>query len=209
MKAARSCAAPPAPSSLPALIDAAAGHADGFVRYRALVLLSGYDDPRVPDQMELAMGEVNDRLRVVGYAYFERHPEQRLIPVLLKAFDEERSELARPALTRALAAQGADAQSAGGAHQGRHRRRRSCFRDSGHRRDRRLQGDLRARGALRSGAARRADARDSRRGARQAAARRRDDALVNLQGSAPPGSSRSSRRRSASSTRSARPTASC
>jgi hypothetical protein len=110
MKAARELRRAPGTIVLPALIDAASGHADGYVRYRALVLLTGYDDPRVPDQMELAMADVNDRLRVVGYAYFERHPERRLLPVLLKAFDEERSELARRALARTLAAQGADAK---------------------------------------------------------------------------------------------------
>ncbi len=98
----------PGTVALPALVDAAAGHADSFVRYRALVLLSGYDDPRVPDQMELALGEVNDRLRSVAFAYFERHPEPRLIPVFLKAFDQEVAEFVRPALIRALAAQGSD-----------------------------------------------------------------------------------------------------
>ena len=98
----------PGTVTLPALIDAAAGHADGFVRYRALVLLSGYDDPRVPDQFEQAIGDVNDQLRTVAYAYFERHPEPRLIPVFLKALDTEVGEFARPALTRALAAQGRD-----------------------------------------------------------------------------------------------------
>ena len=72
------------------------------------MLLSGYDDPRVPDQMELALGDVNDRLRTVALAYFERHPESRLIPTFLKAFDKERAEFVRPALTRALAAQGRD-----------------------------------------------------------------------------------------------------
>lgn len=94
--------------TLPALVDAAAVHADGFVRYRALVLLSGYDDPRVPDQMEQALGDVNDRLRAVAFAYFERHPDPRLIPVILKALDHETAEFVRPALIRALAAHGRD-----------------------------------------------------------------------------------------------------
>lgn len=110
MKAARAVRRAPGTVALPALLDAAAGHADGFVRYRALVLLSGYDDPRVSDQMEQALGEVNDRLRTVAYAYFERFPESRLIPAFLKAFDTEVAEFVRPALVRAMAAQGRDAR---------------------------------------------------------------------------------------------------
>jgi HEAT repeat protein len=110
MKAARAVRRAPGTVALPALLDAATGHADGFVRYRALVLLSGYDDPRVPDAMEQALGEVNDRLRTVGYQYFERHPDPRLVPAYLKAFDSEMAEFVRPALVRAMAAQGRDAR---------------------------------------------------------------------------------------------------
>ena len=108
MKAARNVRRAPGTIALPALLDAASGHADGFVRYRALVLLSGYEDPRVPDAMEQALSEVNDRLRTVGYQYFERHPESRLIPAYLKAFETEMAEFVRPALIRAMAAQGKD-----------------------------------------------------------------------------------------------------
>ena len=108
IKASRAVRRAPGTVALPALLDAASGHADGFVRYRALVLLSGYDDPRVPDQMELALGEVNERLRAVAFAYFERHPEPRLIPAFLKAFDKENAEFVRPALARALAVAGSD-----------------------------------------------------------------------------------------------------
>jgi len=108
MKASRVVRRAPGTVALPALLDAASGHADGFVRYRALVLMSGYDDPRVPDQMELALGEVNDRLRTVAFAYFERHPEPRLIPAFLKAFDKELAEFVRPALVRAMAVLGSD-----------------------------------------------------------------------------------------------------
>lgn len=110
MKAAQVVRRAPGTVALPALIDAAAGHADGFVRYRALVLLSGYDDPRVPDQMEQAIGDVNDRLRAVAFAYLERYPEARLIPVMLKALESEGVEFVRPALLRALAVHGRDAR---------------------------------------------------------------------------------------------------
>jgi HEAT repeat protein len=108
MAAARVVRRAPGTVALPALVDAAAGHADSFVRYRALVLLSGYDDPRVPDQMEQALGEANDRLRTVAFSYFERYPDRRLIPAFLKAMDGERAEFVRPALMRALAAQARD-----------------------------------------------------------------------------------------------------
>jgi hypothetical protein len=110
MKAARAVRRAPGTVALPALLDAAAGHADGFVRYRALVLLSGYEDPRVPDQMEQAMGEVNDRLRTVAYEWYERHPEPRLVPAFLKAFETEVAEFVRPALIRAMAAQAGDSR---------------------------------------------------------------------------------------------------
>lgn len=94
--------------ALPALLDAASSHADGYVRYRALVLLAGYDDPRVADQMEAALSDPNDRLRAVAYEYFERHPDPRLIPHFIKAFETELAEFVRPALVRAMAAQGND-----------------------------------------------------------------------------------------------------
>ena len=59
---------------VPALLQATGEHADGYVRYRALVLLSTYADPRVPDEMERLSADPNDRLRAVAYAYFEKHP---------------------------------------------------------------------------------------------------------------------------------------
>jgi HEAT repeat protein len=90
------------------LLQATGEHADGYVRYRALVLLSTYADPRVPDEMERLSTDPNDRLRAVAYAYFERHPNPSLVPQLLEAFDKEVAEFVRPALARALAAHGAD-----------------------------------------------------------------------------------------------------
>ncbi len=106
--AARAIRRAPGTVALPALMDAASGHADGFVRRRALVLISGYDDPRVPDQMEVAVTEANEGLRTIAFRYFERHPAPRLTPVLLKALSTEAGEFARPALIRALAAHGRD-----------------------------------------------------------------------------------------------------
>jgi len=96
------------PMAVPALLQATSEHADGYVRYRALVLLSTYADPRVPDEMERLSTDPNDRLRAVAYAYFEKHPNTALVPQLLEAFEKEVAEFVRPALTRALASHGAD-----------------------------------------------------------------------------------------------------
>ncbi len=94
--------------AVPALMEAARGHADGYVRFRALVLLSGFNDPRTRDVMLAALDDPNDRLRTVAYAYFEYNPEPAIAARLLKALDKEESEFVRPALTRALAAYGSD-----------------------------------------------------------------------------------------------------
>jgi HEAT repeat protein len=99
--------APPA-QAVPALMDAVRTDADGYVRFRALVLLSGFNDPRTRDVMLAALNDPNDRLRTVAYAYFEYNPEPEMAARLLKALDKEESEFVRPALTRALAAYGSD-----------------------------------------------------------------------------------------------------
>jgi HEAT repeat protein len=92
--------------AIPALRQAARRHADGYVRYRALVLLSGFNDPGTREVMVEALGEKNDRLRTVAYAYFEHNPDASLVPRLIEALGREESEFVRPALTRALAAHG-------------------------------------------------------------------------------------------------------
>jgi HEAT repeat protein len=90
--------------SVPALMDAAAHHPDGYVRYRALVLLTGFNDPRGTASMHAAMTSPNDRLRAVAYSFFEHHPDRDLAPALLAALDRETSEFVRPSLVRALTA---------------------------------------------------------------------------------------------------------
>jgi HEAT repeat protein len=87
-----------------ALADAAARHADGYVRYRALVLLTGFNDPRAVASMRAALTSPNDRLRTVAYTFFEHHPDRDLAPSLLAALEREVSEFVRPSLVRALAA---------------------------------------------------------------------------------------------------------
>jgi HEAT repeat protein len=99
----------PAAQAVPALMEAAAGHADGYVRFRALVLLSGFNDPRARELMSTALDDPNDRLRTVAYAYFEHNTERGMSARLLKKVDKEEGEFVRPALTRALAAYGDEA----------------------------------------------------------------------------------------------------
>jgi HEAT repeat protein len=93
-----------AADAVPALLQAAAGHADGYVRYRALVLLTGFNDPRVSDAMRSSLRSPNDRLRTVAYNFFEHNPDRDLTPQFLAALDSEQAEFVRPALVRALAA---------------------------------------------------------------------------------------------------------
>ena len=96
----------PAAQAVPALIEAATSNADGYVRFRALVLLSGFNDPRAREVMSSALDDANDRLRTVAYAYFEYNLENGMSARLLKKLDTEDGEFVRPALTRALAAYG-------------------------------------------------------------------------------------------------------
>jgi len=97
-----------AAQAVPALIDAVTNHADGYVRYRALVLLTGFNDPRTKDIMREVLSSPNDRLRTVAYSFFERTPDPALVPQFLAALDKEVAEFVRPALIRALAAQSTD-----------------------------------------------------------------------------------------------------
>jgi HEAT repeat protein len=99
----------PANVAVPALLSAVAAHTDGYVRFRALVLLSGFNDPRTHDVMRAALTDKNDRLRTVAYAFFEHNPNANSVPRLLLAAEQEASEFVRPALMRALAAHGEDA----------------------------------------------------------------------------------------------------
>jgi HEAT repeat protein len=82
-------------------------HPDGYVRYRALVLLTGFNDPRARDVVRDALTSPNDRLRTVAYSFFEHNPDRALVPNLMAAMDKESGEFVRPSLVRALAAQAA------------------------------------------------------------------------------------------------------
>ena len=97
-----------ADQAVPALIEAVASHGDGYVRFRALVLLAGIGDPRTRDAMIPAIDDANDRLRDVAYAWLDANPEASLAPRLLAKSEKELSEFVRPSLVRALAALGDD-----------------------------------------------------------------------------------------------------
>ena len=94
--------------AVPALTSAVISHKDGYVRFKALVLLSGFNDPATRDVMTKMLAEENDRLRAVAYAYFAYNPDPAVLPRLIQALTREESEFVRPALTRAIVAHGSD-----------------------------------------------------------------------------------------------------
>jgi len=104
MDAARTLRRLPGPEVVPALTEAARSHADQFVRYRTLVLLTGFRDPGTPQLMQSLIRDRNDRVREVVYRWYEQHPDPRSVPGLLAALETEQAEFVRPALVRALAA---------------------------------------------------------------------------------------------------------
>lgn len=91
----------------PLLLDAADTHEDSYVQFRAAVLLTGFGGARA--FFREALDAPNDRLRAAAYEVAEHDPDPALAPRLLAALDRETSEFVRPALLRALAAQGGHA----------------------------------------------------------------------------------------------------
>lgn len=108
MNAGRTVRRTAAPEAVPALIHAATDHKDGYVKFRALVLLTGFNDPRTDEVMLRVLKEKNDRQRAVAYGYLEHAPRPDLVPRLLQELPGETAEFVRPALVRALAAHGSD-----------------------------------------------------------------------------------------------------
>jgi HEAT repeat protein len=90
--------------AVPALMQAVSEQADGYVRYRALVLLTGFNDPRTKDAMRESLASPNDRLRTVAYSFFEHNPDRAMLAQFVAALEKEQAEFVRPALVRALAA---------------------------------------------------------------------------------------------------------
>ncbi|MEX2273871.1 MAG: HEAT repeat domain-containing protein [Vicinamibacterales bacterium] len=103
-RASRAIRRAPAAVAVPALTDAATNHKDGYARFRALVLLTGFDDPRAGELMLQLLADPNDRVRAVTYGWFEHHPNPDAAVKMLAALEQEASEFVRPALTRTLAA---------------------------------------------------------------------------------------------------------
>jgi HEAT repeat protein len=108
MKAGRVVRRAPAAQAVPVLLQAVQEHKDGYIRFKSLVLLTGFNDPRAADQMREVLDSPNDRLREVAYGYFERHPDPALTPRFLAALQKEQGDFVRPSLVRALAAVGDD-----------------------------------------------------------------------------------------------------
>jgi HEAT repeat protein len=107
-KASRALRRAPAELAVPALGRAARSHRDEYVRYRALVLLTGFGDASAAPVMRDLLADRDNRLRLVAYGWFGFHPDASVLPQLLSALDSERSEFVRPALTHAVAAYGDD-----------------------------------------------------------------------------------------------------
>jgi len=107
-EAARVVRRTPATEAVPALAAAARLHTDGYVRYRALVLLAGFGEVSAASTMRLLIDDPNDRIRAVTYGWFQHHPDPEMSSALIAALDREQSEFVRPGLTRALAAAHAD-----------------------------------------------------------------------------------------------------
>ena len=110
MNAARILRRVPQSQVVPPLVQAARNHTDEFVRYRALVLVTAFNDPLTRDLMRTLLGDRNDRVREVAYRWFAGHPDPSMVPALLAALQTEQAEFVRPALVAALAALGRDPQ---------------------------------------------------------------------------------------------------
>ncbi|MEO7888823.1 MAG: HEAT repeat domain-containing protein [Vicinamibacterales bacterium] len=92
----------------PALERAVRQHRLEYARFRAFVLLTGIDPLAAGRLARDMLRERDDRVRTVAYQWLEHHPDPEVLPQLLEALPKEDTEFVRPALTRALAAYGAD-----------------------------------------------------------------------------------------------------
>jgi len=108
MNAARAIRRLPAAEAVPALVQAVQKHTDEFVRYRAFVLLSSFNDRGTGDLVRGLLRDANDRLREVAYKWLEAHPDPAMVPTLLNSLQTEEAEFVRPAMVSALAALGDD-----------------------------------------------------------------------------------------------------
>jgi hypothetical protein len=110
MNAARMVRRADATVAVAALREAVAKHPDEFVRYRAFVLLSSFNDRQTSDIVRTVLRDRNDRLREAAYKWLELHPDPSMTSTLLAGLQTEQAEFVRPALVGALAAVGDNPQ---------------------------------------------------------------------------------------------------
>lgn len=108
--AARMIRRAPATQAVPALSEAAVKHPDEFVRYRAFIVLSSFNDRGTADLARGLLKDRNDRLREAAYKWLEANPDPALTAALLASLQTEQAEFVRPALVGALAALGGNPQ---------------------------------------------------------------------------------------------------
>jgi HEAT repeat protein len=108
MHAARLIRRTPDTQAFPALAEAARRDSNEFVRYRALVVLTSFNNRGTHDLMRDLMRDRNDRVREIVFRWLERNPDPTLTMPLLAALQTEESEFVRPALVGAVAALGSD-----------------------------------------------------------------------------------------------------
>jgi hypothetical protein len=108
MHAARLIRRTPGAEAVPPLAEAVRRHSSEFVRHRALVLLTAFNDPGTRSLMIEMMADPNDRVREAVYEWLEQHPDGRVADRLMAQLQTEQAEFVRPALVAALAAHGAD-----------------------------------------------------------------------------------------------------
>ena len=99
-----------AAQAAPALSEAVAKHPDEFVRYRAFIVLSSFNDRGTADLVRGLLKDRNDRLREAAYKWLEANPDPALAAALLASLQTEQAEFVRPALVGALAALGGNPQ---------------------------------------------------------------------------------------------------
>jgi hypothetical protein len=92
--------------AVPALTQAVRTSTDDFVKYRALVLLTSFNERATDDLVRTLLKDPNDRLRQVSFEWLERHPDSALTDTLLGLLQTEQAEFVRPALVGAVAALG-------------------------------------------------------------------------------------------------------
>ena len=99
-----------AAQAVPALSDAVRRHPDEYVRNRAFILLTAFNDRGTADLARTLITDKNDRLRESVFKWLEQHPDPRLVPSLMSALQTEIAEFVRPALVGALTAVDQDPQ---------------------------------------------------------------------------------------------------